>query len=271
MKPTCFVLMPFAKEFEEVYEHGIAPAAEVAGFSCHRADHAVGPNAIISHIIKSIFAADVIVADVTGSNPNVFYELGVAHTIDNKTLVICERSDKQLPFNLAAYRVIYYNRSIEGIKEELRSKLVKHLTELHTWKNHPTNPVQDFRPIQYTVPLQGQAELEDRIKELKGEIRALGNEMQRGELRTLILSLSEIEFRHLRNLAAEGPFNYEKRHAFLVELRKLRTLKMIKNKPNTSIGGIPQTGDLKDYLELTALTREVIEEMFRWIGSDLTS
>jgi hypothetical protein len=146
--------MPFAEEFEEVYGHAIAPAADEAGFHCHRADHALSPSAIISDIIKSIFSADVIVADVTGSNPNVFYELGVAHTIENKTLVICEKTDKKLPFDLAAYRVIFYRRSIKGIRTTLRNNLRKHLTELNSWKTHPTNPVQDFRPIQYAVPLK---------------------------------------------------------------------------------------------------------------------
>jgi hypothetical protein len=266
MKPTCFVLMPFAEEFNEVYEHAISPAAEAAGFLCHRADHAVGPNAIISDIIESIFSAGVIVADVTGSNPNVFYELGVAHTIDNKTVVICEKTDKPLPFDLAAYRVIFYRRTIEGIRTELRGKLEKHLTQLGSWKNHPTNPVQHFRPVKYKVPLKSQAELEQKVRSLEGDVRALRKEMRRGELRTLILSLREIEFRHLRGLAAEGPFNYEKHSAFLDELRKLRSLKLIRNKRDTTIGGVPQKGDLKDYLELTELTREVLEEMFRWIA-----
>jgi hypothetical protein len=258
--------MPFAEEFNEVYEHAIVPAAETAGFLCHRADDAVGPNAIISDIIESIFAADVIVADVTGSNPNVFYELGVAHTIDNKTIMICEKTDKPLPFDLAAYRVIFYRKTIEGIRTELQSKLEKHLTQLGSWKNHPTNPVQHFRPVKYAVPLKTQATLEQKIRDFKGDVRSLRKDMRRGELRTLILSLREIEFRHLRGLAAEVPFTYEKHTAFLDELRKLRSLKLIRNKPDTTIGGIPQKGDLKDYLELTDLTREVLEEMFRWIA-----
>jgi hypothetical protein len=266
MKPTCFVLMPFAEEFEEVYEHGIGPAAEAAGFECYRADHAFGPSAIISDIVKSIFSADVIVADVSGSNPNVFYELGVAHTIDNKTVVISEKTGETLPFDLTAYRVIFYRRSIDGIKKDLRGRLERHLTQLGSWKNHPTNPVQDFRPVQYAVPLQGQAGLELTVEKLKQDVSALRREKRHVELRTLILSLRDIEFRHLKSLAAEGPFTYEKRSAFLDELRKLRSLGLIRNKSGTTIGGIPGTGNLKDYLELTELTREVLEEIFRWIA-----
>lgn len=265
MKPTCFVLMPLAEEYKEVYEHAIAPAAKALGFDCHRADHASGPSAIISDIIKAIFAADVIIADVSGSNPNVFYELGIAHAIDNKTLVICEKTDRKLPFDLASYRVIFYHRSIDGIEKDLRSKIERDLSKLASWKAHPTNPVQDFRSIQYAVPLQAQATLESAIEELKEEVRALKKEKRRSELRGLILSLRDIEFHHLRNLASEGPFLYEKRSAFVDELRKLRSLGLIRNKADTTIGGIPETGDLKNYLELTDLTREVLEEIFRWI------
>jgi len=265
-KPTCFVLMPFAGDFEEVFAYAIKPAAEAAGFDCNRADQAFGPRAIISDIIEGIFAADAIVADVSGSNPNVFYELGVAHAIDNKTIVICEKTSEVLPFDMAAYRVIFYRRGIDGIKEELRSKLEKDLKQVDRWKKHSTNPVQDFRPVKYVVPLQDQEALEHSIDGLKEEIRLLRKENRLSELKTLIHSLREIEFQHLRNLLKEGPFRYEKRSAFIDELRKLRSLGLIRNKSDTPIGGIPATGNLKDYIELTDLTREVLEQMFRWFG-----
>jgi len=256
--------MPFADEFKEVYDHAIEPAASDAGFDCYRADHAFGPRAIISHIIKSIFSADVIIADVSGSNPNVFYELGIAHTVENKTIVICEKTGEPLPFDLAAYRVIFYTKTIGGIKEELRAKLKRDLTQLDAWKKHSTNPVQDFRPVQYAVPLQEQANLERTIEELKNKNTALTKEKRHNELRAIILSLREIEFRHLKHLGAEGPFDYVKRSAFQDELRKLRSMGLIRNKPGTTIGGIPATGDLKEFLELTDVAREVIEEIFRW-------
>jgi len=73
--------MPFAAEFREVYDHGILPAAQNAGFECFRADDAIGTRNIVSDIVESLFAVDAIVADLTGENPNVFYELGVAHSI----------------------------------------------------------------------------------------------------------------------------------------------------------------------------------------------
>lgn len=266
MKPTCFVLMPFADDFKEVFEHAIRPAAEAAGYDCYRADRAFGPSAIISDIIKSIFSSAIIVADISGSNPNVFYELGVAHTIGNKAIVISQRTHQQLPFDLKAYRVIFYRKTIDGIKEDLRSQLDRAFSDFPSWRTQPTNPVQDFRPIHYCVPLEAQAHLEHTLEELKHDLRGLRNENRRNDLRRLILALGQIEFHHLRNLASQEPFSYVRRPPFLDELRKLRSLGLIRNKPDTTIGGIPETGDLKEYLELTELTREVLEEMFRWFS-----
>jgi len=261
--PRCFVLMPFAARFKEVYDYGIEPAATAAGFTCDRVDKAFAPRAIIADIITGIFSADVIVADISGSNPNVFYELGVANTIDNKTVVICGGDDHKLPFNLRAYRVIFYSRTVEGIQKDLRDQLEQALRGAATWRSHASNPVQDFRPVHYTVPLQKQAETEGQIARLKEELRALRGEKERREVMAVILLLPEVEFQHLRNLASEGPFNYLRRDPFLAELRKLRSLGLIRMKGGATIGGLPKEGDLKDYLELSDPAREVLEELFR--------
>jgi len=266
MKPKCFVLMPFAEDVMEVYEHAIHPAAKTLGFNCYRADHAVGSCAIVSDIIKGIFQADVIVADLSGFNPNVFYELGVAHTVGNKTIIICERTKQELPFDLKSYRVIFYDKSIKGIKEELRGRLEKTLRDFSTWSAQRTNPVQDFRPVQYAVPLAEQEELERSIGELRSDLRRLQDEKRRGELRALIFALPEIQFRHLRNLMDKRAFDYVKRAAFLDELRKLRGFGLIRTKEGATIGGIPETGDLKQYIEVTDLAREVLEEIVRWVS-----
>jgi hypothetical protein len=261
--PKCFVLMPFAKEFEEAYEYGIKPAAEAAGFTCYRADKAAAPGAIVAKIIKGIFSSDVIVADLTASNPNVFYELGVAHTIDNKTIVICEKGRQPLPFNLRSYLIIFYSRTIGGIENQLRSDLEQAFADFSNWRREPTNPVQDFRPIPYAVPLQEQARLEKQIDELTAKIRDLQAEKERDKVRVTILSLPEVEFQHLRNLAATRPFAYVKRDSFVADLRKLRSLGLINTKPGATIGGLPATGNLKEHLELTDTAREVLGELFR--------
>ncbi|MCI0443939.1 hypothetical protein L0152_12095 [bacterium] len=103
----CFVLMPFHTGMKQVYTDAIKPACEKANFKPLRADELIGPYNIHRDIIKYIFSSDVIIADLTGWNPNVFYEMGVAHTLDNKTMMIIQEGEK-LPFDIGNYRCIYY-------------------------------------------------------------------------------------------------------------------------------------------------------------------
>jgi hypothetical protein len=261
MKPKCFAIMPFLESYRNVYVTAIHPAASDAGFDCYRADDAYSPSAIISDIIKSIFEADVIVADLTLANPNVYYELGIAHTVGNKTVMIYEQSTDKLPFDLKTYRVIGYRKDESGINK-LKNDIEKVLRSYRSWGSHPTNPVQDFRPIEYAVPLAAEASLERKIEKLNEDLMVLRDDKRRNELRTLILSLPEKELQHLTNLAVKEHFQYTKRDSFLDELRKLRGLGLIRNKDGATIGGIPASGDLKRYLEPTELAAEVLKEIY---------
>ena len=78
--------------------------------------------------MDGIIDADIIIADLTSKNPNVFYELGIAHSIGNKTVMTCQKEEK-LPFDIANYRVIFYEQSIQGVKE-LAISLDKSIKEL---------------------------------------------------------------------------------------------------------------------------------------------
>jgi hypothetical protein len=222
--------MSFEEDRVEIFKHAIWPAAEAAGFDCYRADYAVAPQAIVRNIISSIFQDEVIIADISGFNPNVFYELGVAHTVGNKTIIICEKTDQKLPFDLRSYRIIFYRKNIEGLKTDLRTHIEKALRDLPNWSSRPTNPVQDFSPVRYAVPLVEQAELERTIETLRQDLRYLQDDKERGELRTLLFTLSDIEIRHLKGLIGPEPFHYVKRREFLAELRKLRTLGFVRHK-----------------------------------------
>jgi hypothetical protein len=260
----CFVLMPFEDPFTDVYTRGIEPAARDAGFECTRADSALEPKSIIREIVQGVFNADAIVADLTDANPNVFYELGVAHAIDNKTVMIARNPVSRLPFDLKSYRVIGYDHTFEGIDTKLKAKLQQAFSGLVRARESPSNPVQDFRPVAYTVPLIGQAQLEAEIRELKGEVARLEKEERRRQIITLIASLPTIELMHLKKLASAEQFDYSRRGEFLEELRHLRQLGLIRTKPGATIDGIPAHGNLKDHLEVT---ETVIADFFRLMDS----
>lgn len=126
---SCFVLMPFAAEMRSVYET-IRRAFEAAtvGFTCGRADELFGGGHIIEDILEGIAQAEIVVADVTGRNPNVFYELGIAHTAKpvEKVIIITQSMD-DVPFDLRQFRCIVYSNTEEGL-EHLNAQLAASAT-----------------------------------------------------------------------------------------------------------------------------------------------
>lgn len=105
---AAFVIMPFAPEFQVGFEDVIAPGVRAAGLECVRADQeALGH--IHQMMFERLFESPVVVADVSGTNPNVFYELGVAHCTASKTVtVVREDYRDRIPFDIAPYRVLVY-------------------------------------------------------------------------------------------------------------------------------------------------------------------
>ncbi len=124
-----FVLMPFTGELTEIYATLIKPTVENSelGLVCKRADDIKSNRAIMQDIWKSICEARLIIADLTGLNPNVMYELGVAHTLGKETLIIYRKDENlKFPFDLAHIRRIEYeNTPVGGTKlvSELKSTI----------------------------------------------------------------------------------------------------------------------------------------------------
>lgn len=116
-----FVVMPFAKEFEDVYLLGIRDVAESLGFTVERADDIEHTQSIVDVIRARIRAADAVVGDTTGSNPNVFYEIGYAHALASPTILIA-RKGSQVPFDLSAVNHIMYE-TIVDLRERLKKRL----------------------------------------------------------------------------------------------------------------------------------------------------
>lgn len=112
-----FVLMPFKDELTEIYNTLVKPTVEKEEFGlvCKRADDIKSNRAIIQDIWKSICEARIIIADLTGINPNVMYELGVAHTLGKETIIIYRKDeDIKFPFDLAHIRRIEYQNTPVG-------------------------------------------------------------------------------------------------------------------------------------------------------------
>lgn len=121
-KTFVFVLMPFSADFGDVYELGIKAACKDAGAYCERVDEQLFTDNILDRIYNQITKADVVVADMTGRNPNVFYETGYAHAL-NKSVILLTREAKDIPFDLKHYPHIVYEGRIAVLKAQLEKRI----------------------------------------------------------------------------------------------------------------------------------------------------
>ena len=135
-----FVLMPFNKKFKEIYDEVYKKVCEANEFGCWRVDELSRPGSITQDIVEGIIDADIIIADLTTKNANVFYELGIAHTIGKKTIMTAQQQ-ANIPFDISNYRIIFYDQTISGSKL-LYEKLDRALKELKKVIIETANPVQ---------------------------------------------------------------------------------------------------------------------------------
>lgn len=125
-RPFAFILMPFDQEFEDTYELAIKPACETAGAYSERVDEQIFSGSILDRIYNQIAKADVVIADLTGRNANVFYETGYAHAL-GKTTILLTRSADDIPFDLKHYPHIVYEGRLSGLRSELEKRVRWHL------------------------------------------------------------------------------------------------------------------------------------------------
>lgn len=146
----CFVIMPFGKEGSlehehnlKIYKYMIKPAVEECGYSCIRADEIAHAGSIPKDIIEHLFNSDLVVADLTQRNANVFYELGVRHALIRCGTIPIIREGEELPFNLSFIRVTRYSINIDS-PDVFKKKLIKRIKAFEIVKYEKCdNPVYD--------------------------------------------------------------------------------------------------------------------------------
>jgi hypothetical protein len=121
-QPFVFVLMPFDKKFEDIYKLGIKPACERAGAYAERVDDQIFQESILQRIYNEIAKADIIIADMTGRNPNVFYETGYAHALGKRVILLTQKTE-DIPFDLKHYPHIIYEGSISNLIPEIEKRV----------------------------------------------------------------------------------------------------------------------------------------------------
>ena len=106
------VMMPFDAQFNPVYAT-LQGAVTVLGMTCQRGDDIWDHDHIIQDVVSLIGKAKVVICDLTGRNPNVFYETGIAHTLGRDVILIAQTA-ADVPFDVAAIRHIRYLANAEG-------------------------------------------------------------------------------------------------------------------------------------------------------------
>src|SRR5882724_2144422 len=159
---TCFVISPIGDEGSEVrkssdhvFEEVIKRAIQPLGYQPLRSDHIAKPGRITDQVIKHLVADELVVADLSGHNPNVFYELAIRHAV-NKPVIQISRKGESLPFDISQERTVFYdpdnvksvNHCIDEIKKQIES--IDNIT-------FPPNTVSEI--IQHQEALESKDEL----------------------------------------------------------------------------------------------------------------
>ena len=173
----CFVISPIGKDgtdvynkFREVLDYVIKPAVESSCLKLQviRADDINHAGSFIKDILENILNSYVVIADLTDQNPNVFYELGVRHSLSPRTILISQSMDS-VPSDLREYRAIVYETSAKGSKL-FQERLHQFLLDIKEDPVRPDNPVLCHLPEYREEKSQV---LEEEVARLKEELSAV--------------------------------------------------------------------------------------------------
>lgn len=243
----CFVISPIGDSGSEIRErsnlvldHIISPAVEPLGYKAIRADEIDRPGLITSQVIQHVLDAPLVIADLTGHNPNVFYELAIRH-VTGKPFVQIIQEGEAIPFDVGPMRTISVDHTHLARAAEARDNISAQIKSLEE------NPLDIETPISTSVDLQRLrqsdlpqeqllADLLSRISDVQGEISALEEYMSsydgRREIRRMAESMSakideslSIALRsqgrypsNLQNHVAQTRRSYEGTYEFLISI-----------------------------------------------------
>ena len=155
--PLCFVLMPFGKKmdaagrvtnFDAVYARIIAPAVEHSGLEPIRADEEKIGGTIHKPMFERLMLCHYAVADITGANPNVFYELGIRHAMRPRSTVIVFAEGTVLPFDIALVRGIAYKTDGAGEPVDAETTLRQIADQLQSARGNPLDDSPIFQLVE---------------------------------------------------------------------------------------------------------------------------
>ncbi|MCY6354357.1 hypothetical protein [Clostridium sp. ZS2-4] len=159
------------KDADKVLRHIIRPVTEQLNYEAIRADEQMNPNRISKSIIQSIIESDLVIADLTGHNPNVFYELAIRHTIGKPVIQIIKKGET-IPFDINHIRTITYDFELDSVDEA--KKYLKEYIENIENAEVSDNPVTDILKLDNISLLNTEdISVDSAINELASEIKKI--------------------------------------------------------------------------------------------------
>ena len=182
LKPIAFVAMPFGKkrkgrieiDFDTIYEQAVKPAALSSDVEIIRADEERTGGFIHGQMYERLLLAEIVIADLTLANPNVFYELGIRHCARPKSTILIFASETKLPFDVAPLRAIHYNlengvlsqKSAEELKRNIEQKIIDAKKDTSTPDSPIFQLVQQFPGV--SLPHEVTESFRDRVLYIDG-------------------------------------------------------------------------------------------------------
>ena len=177
VQKICFVVMGFGKKtdfatgrllnLDATYENIIKPAVELTGYRCIRADDINHSGVIDLHMYRMLLIADLVIADISTTNANALYELGVRHALKNKTTIILSEDQSALHFDLNHVATIQYQHNGDHISNDESTRIIERLKRVivdATQGHEPDSPVYTFLP-KLKMPTLDQEVMESIIEE----------------------------------------------------------------------------------------------------------
>ena len=228
VEKICFFIAPIGetdskirKRSDQVLKYIIEPVAHECGYKPFRADQISEPGYITPQIMEYIFKSPLVIADLTGGNPNVFYELAVRHVTKKPFVQIINKGEK-IPFDIAQMRTIQIDVHNLDSVEEGKREIIKQIRAIEEGKKEIQSPLSTIIDINILQP--SQQVLADLIKSMEERTRALAYLEFDEKLAVMAGSKEKIKTGKANLESIKNDFSAVSNLKYLVELEKREEL-----------------------------------------------
>lgn len=188
----CFVISPIGSEESDTRERADTVFGDVIeevvgdfGYTSMRADHISEPGIITNQVIEHVVESELVIADLTGKNPNVFYELAVRHA-HQKPVIQLINKDEDIPFDVATQRTINIDLGDFATTNRAQEQITEQIQEIEENDFQVENPVSvagKIRELRQSEEPEKQtlAEFTETLNEINSKMRSIEQELENPE------------------------------------------------------------------------------------------